>query len=163
MHLNWDAPILIDGAYRVFLNQKPHVDFSTPLGPIIFIVGAIGMKATTPTIVGMHIGYILFGITILLASYAFTRHLRPYVIAFLLLLVASMVFTPRILSYQTYNFGYTGIYNAFGFALFFLLSLATFANFRPASPRSVTKGFSVGLILVVLGFLKITFGLAGVI
>jgi hypothetical protein len=46
MHLNWDTPILIDGAYRVFLNQKPHVDFSTPVGPIIFIVGAIGMRNT---------------------------------------------------------------------------------------------------------------------
>lgn len=168
--LNWDAQFLIDGAYRVFLNQKPHVDFSTPLGPIVFLVGAIGMIITTPTIAGVNVGFILFGIFVLIVGYLALRQiLKPQLMAVFLVLLASMVFTPRILSYPTGNYGYTGIYNAYGYSILCVLALLLFTDLRSdVNSRNINlkhsyyRGVWAAGLLVLLFFLKVTYGLAAI-
>lgn len=163
--LNWDTPILIDGAYRIFLDQKPHVDFSTPLGPIIFLAGAIGMKITTPTIAGLNVGYILFGLFILIVGYfSLRRALKPQLMALFLALLASMVFTPRMINTPTHNYGYTGNYNNYGYSILFVLALLLFTDLRTGTnlKHSYAKGASAAGLFVLLFFLKITFGIAAI-
>lgn len=58
---NWDNAILIDGSYRVFQGRRPHHDFSTPIGPLYFVIGAAGMWLSTPTIAGIFLGIIFLG------------------------------------------------------------------------------------------------------
>jgi hypothetical protein len=71
--LNWDAPIFIQGSYLVYLNQIPNVDFSTPLGPVMFLIGGLGMKLTTPTIIGMNVGMIIFSTIVLIATFFYSK------------------------------------------------------------------------------------------
>ena len=162
--LNWDTPILIEGAYRVFLGQKPHIDFSTPLGPIIYLAGAIGMKITTPTIAGLNIGYVIFDLFLLIISYfALKKFLNLRLMAVFLVLLSSMVFTPRMLSYATNNFGYTGIYNLYGYSIFFILLALLFSNISKEDENfnsSFSTGIWTSLLIALLLLLKVTFGCA---
>ena len=39
-----DAFIFLDGGWRVLHGQRPQIDFSTNLGPIMFLYTALGIK-----------------------------------------------------------------------------------------------------------------------
>ncbi len=164
--LNGDSWILIDGVYRVFLNQKPHVDFSTPFGPVLFLAGAIGMKITTPTIAGMNVGFILFSMFIeSVAYFTLRRILKPKLMIVFLVLLASMVFTPRMLSGSSLHYAYTGLYNQYGYAILSVLALILFADSRldVNNNRSFGKGAIVAGFFLLLFFLKFTFGIAAIV
>lgn len=161
--INWDAPILINGAYRVFSGQIPHVDFSTPIGPIIFMASSFGMWLTTPSLLGINLGLILFSITLLiLCILSMRKHLTPNLTFLLAIFLAAFLFSPRMLSMRTLDYGYTGIYNLYGYAIFFMGALATFGNVNvdPKKPwDSLIKGVYLGVLIATLVFLKNSFGL----
>ena len=62
--MTWGSAIIMDGSYRVLNGQIPHVDLSSPIGPFIFIVGAIGMFISTPSVMGLNLGITLGGLGI---------------------------------------------------------------------------------------------------
>lgn len=161
--INWDAPILINGAYRVFSGQIPHVDFSTPIGPIIFMASSFGMWLTTPSLLGMNLGLILFSIALLiLCILSMRKHLTPNLTLLLAIFLAAFLFSPRMLSMRTLDYGYTGINNLYGYAIFFMGALATFGDINVDTKKpwdSLIKGVYLGALIAILVFLKNSFGL----
>lgn len=161
--LNWDTPIFIDGSYRVFKGQLPHVDFSTPVGELLFFFGAIGMKISTASIVGFNIGILILGCSLLLF---FCLNIQLGVLKSLhLLLLGSLLFTPRMLSYGAFEFGYTGYYNVIGYSIIYILIFILNQN----NLKMILNGYFSfripifsALLVVALFFIKITFFIAAV-
>ena len=160
--INWDAPILIDGSYRVLNGQIPHLDFSTPIGPIIFIVGSFGMSIGSASLLGLNLGFIVFSIFLLIFSVlALRKSLSPNLLTSFAVFLSTLLFTPRMLSARTLDYGYTGIYNLYGYATFFIAVMITFGDLQSNHRRSIAifmKGFWIGALIVVLLFLKNIFG-----
>lgn len=160
--INWDAPILIDGSYRVFSGQIPHIDFSTPIGPVIFMIGALGMQLGSPSLLGLNLGLILFSSGILIITLIWMRGcLSKNLLFFLAMYMAAFLYSPRMLSAKTLDYGYTGIYNLYGYAIFFLGALITFGDITSAAqkPKEIFwQGVFIGSLVVALLFLKNSFG-----
>lgn len=165
--LNWDAPIIIEGSYLVFLNQIPNVDFSTPIGPVIFLIGGLGMKLSTPTIIGLNIGFIIFSVLVLIGTLLLLKSFfSERLFLFLAIFLASLLFTPRMLSGRTLDYAYTGIYNLYGYVLFFIATLYLYCDFRYKKSNnqefiknSVYKGMAIGSLVIFLLFLKNIFSI----
>jgi len=165
MGLNWDAPILIDGSYRVFLGQKPHHDFSTPIGPIYFAIGAIGMHLTSPTIAGLNFGLVLFGVLLLGICLYMFRGLSKGSLGLFLLILGSYLFTGRMLHADNPAAGgYTGLYNLYGYCLFFIAS--AYLNFfdnrqdQKLGKKEIIESAFIALLLILALFIKNIFGIA---
>jgi len=165
---NWDNAILIDGSYRVFLGQKPHHDFSTPIGPIYFAIGALGMLLTSPTIAGIDFGIVVFGIALLgICSYVF-RGMSKGSMGLFLLVLGSYLFTGRMLHADNPAAGgYTGLYNLYGYSLFFIAStyLYVFDNHHGQKPAKTEKidGIFIAFLLILALFIKNIFGICMIV
>ena len=64
--VGWDAPIFFDGAYRIYLGQTIHNDFSSATGLLSLFPGAVGMKIFGPNLLGYNFGVSLFSLTLTL-------------------------------------------------------------------------------------------------
>lgn len=159
--VNWDAPIFIDGSYRVYLGQIPNRDFSTPIGPLIFLSGGLGMWISTPSILGMNLGLVWLNFLIALVFiYLLWPEIKRKVeftdvIFFLILFL--LLFSPKILGSKPYNLAYTGIYNNISYAI--LMGVVYFLFLSNACQdwkRNLFLGFMVGILV----FIKFVFFLA---
>ena len=73
--VNWDAPIYFDGAYRIYLGQTIHNDFSSATGLLSLFPGAVGMKIFGPNLLGYNFGVSLFSLTLTLILMTISYHL----------------------------------------------------------------------------------------
>lgn len=159
--VNWDGPIFIDGSYRVYLGQIPNKDFSVPIGPLIFLAGGLGMSISTPSILGMNLGLILFSLMI---SLVFIFLLLPDIkkkikltdIIFFLVFFL-LLFSPKILGGKALNLAYTGLYNNLCYAVFMgVIYFLHASSDCQDNKRNFLLGFIVGLLI----FIKLVFFLA---
>lgn len=163
LRLNWDSPIFIDGAYRVFLGQVPHIDFSSPVGPVVFWMGGLGMRLTTPTLAGINVGFLIYGAIIVGSCSFFLRNILSKVfLSGFILLVSFFIFSPKMLHHD-FLLGYTGLYNVWGYSLIFFLGIFLFCDFSRHSKDLFWKGVVCSVICIQLFLIKNSFLLAAVI
>ena len=150
-----DALLLLDDGWRVLNHQVPHRDFHSPLGPIEFLIVGGGMALSKGSAQGIAIGIAVFGFILGAWSWLLARSRMPTLFAalvtFWIVLTATcptpLGFDPRYLSCAM-------IYNRQGYALLGIILLeCAFAHDR----NRFWGGFSSGLALVVLVFLKLNF------
>lgn len=159
--VNWDGPIFIDGSYRVYLGQIPNKDFSVPIGPLIFLAGGLGMSISTPSILGMNLGLVLF---YLMISLVFIFLLLPDIkkkikltdIIFFLVFFL-LLFSPKILGGKGMNLAYTGLYNNLCYAVF--MGVVYFLH-ASSDCQDNKRNFLLGFIVGLLIFIKLVFFLA---
>ena len=162
----WDAPITINGAYRLFEGLIPHADYPSPLGPVSFMIPAIGMALIGKSMTGYLLGVLIYSFACSAALFIAMRLRRiPALPALLVTLTAgSYLLTPRIFNYEPGYFGLLGIYNTEAYfasviVFFELWSCIVKEDSLRGQPR---VSFQVGLITTCLAvticFLKITFG-----
>ena len=159
--INWDGPLFIDGSYRVYLGHIPNKDFSVPIGPLIFLSGGLGMKLTTPSILGMNVGFVIYILVIaLVLIYMLWPDLKRKVqvadilffgVIFLLLL------SPKVLGGKPYNLAYTGFYNNISYAILFATCYFLLAS---NACQDSKRNFLLGHVLGHLIFIKLIFFLA---
>ena len=51
-----DMVFFADNAWRVLWGQRPHVDYSSGLGPVTYLISALGMKAAGGNLNGLGYG-----------------------------------------------------------------------------------------------------------
>ena len=159
--ITWDAGIIIDGSYRVLNGQIPHVDFSSPFGPVTFIAGAIGMLISTPTVMGLNLGITLGGLGVVALGYfALKQSLSANEMAAFLLILSSMALTPRVLGYPAGNYAYVGLYNTWGYSIILIVTMLMFIE---GQRSAFGKGIWLSLFIILLLMLKISFSLAAII
>jgi len=156
----WDSAFLLDGGWRVFSGQRPHVDFYSPFGAVPSLVVALGMAAAGPKAAALGYGSALLLPVAGVWAWAVARRRFSALPALLFCLTVAflLVGTHRLdLSWRATTYAMS--YNRMGWALLALLVVQLFVPRRGPRSRRVEllEGLSLGLLLGILLFLKITY------
>lgn len=153
-----DAFGALDGAWRSLQGQKAHVDFYSPLGPLIYLITAFGLLLSHGGAEGFGYSQALCGCLLGLWSYRLSSRRLGHLPAIL------MCLTVVLLSINPSSVGEPPpstscmAYNRYGYALVALLMVEALASSDPAERRSeLLGGLSTGAILALLLFLKISY------
>ena len=152
-----DAFMFLDGAWRMLNGQRPHIDFYSHLGFLTYLPTLIGLKLSHDTAWGMGYGHAICGVLIGLWSYLLARkRLADVPLVLFCLCVTLVAVAPFALGEPMLQVSFAMTYNRFGYALLALLLVEAFAiPLQPVSERA--GGFSTGLVIGILLFLKITY------
>ena len=161
-----DAFIFLDGGWRVLHGQRPQVDFSTNLGPIIFLFTAAGIAIGHSAGHALVITQTLFGALIAGLAYylCVSRLTRITGISFATTLVV-LALAPFNIGEPPWMLTYGMMYNRFGYALLGVIVIESMVAPRPGSTRLRDEMFGggvTGFVCSFLFFLKITYCLVGV-
>lgn len=160
--MTWDLLFNLDGAWRLYNGQVPHVDFHTELGSLTFAMTALGFQFVGPNVMGVPIGECLFAALVLALCIATSSDRLPLVPAAIFTILSTYI----VLMPSTYGDGlgaysFAMAYNRFGWSISSILFVVVFIeplNVR----RSVWKDCVVGLAtLLLLYYTKITYFCVG--
>jgi hypothetical protein len=161
-----DIFIALDGAWRVLHGQRPVVDFFAQMGPLYYLLPALGMWFAKGAAKGLGYGTTLSAVAIALWSYALLR--RRTTSAVFLFAPAALVLlavAPYPLAVNPVNTSWEGCYNRYGYTMASLVLLECFLPLRDEEHTQPIKyvlgGFSSGLACSIGFFFKISFGLIG--
>ena len=158
-----DVLFLLDGAWRILNGQVPHTGFHTVLGPVIFLIVALGMKLG-----GVSAGvlpWVNSGMFLLLTSWAWLisrRRVSPFTSVLFTLSVGLLVAGTYHLGFDYWMSSYANLYNRYGYAMLFILLFDQYFPTESDDPKDLlVSAVSSGFLLSVLFFLKVTFFLVG--
>ncbi|MCU1335577.1 MAG: hypothetical protein JWO19_1158 [Bryobacterales bacterium] len=160
-----DVFIYLDGGWRVLHGQMPQRDFYGSVGPITYWLAALGLLLDGGTAQGWIYAQALFGFLLGVWAYFLT-------IRFGRLPAALLTFTVTLFALAPFNFGEVPshlsggmVYNRFSYAIVALILIESMqASPFPRRWTEFAGGFSTGLAIAILLFLKISFFLgAGVL
>lgn len=158
-----DTFFLLDNGWRVLNGQRVHVEYSSPWGPLTFLIVGAGLKLSGLAADGL--GYANSGLGLIVGVWGWilTRYrlhpaLRVLVAAFL----AGLVVAPYPLGWGILSTSHAMVYNRYGYALLALIVIECFAPLRQDATdrRDGPAGLSTGALLGLLLFLKISYFLA---
>ncbi|HZY98708.1 MAG TPA: hypothetical protein VFE36_03975 [Candidatus Baltobacteraceae bacterium] len=158
-----DAFFLLGNAYRVAGGQIPHVDFSSPWGPVIFLIEATGLHLSGMRPNGLGYSNALFGSLIAIWAFFVARaRWSPAVGCVAGVYTLLLIVAPFVLGGYPRDFSYAMIYNRYGYALLGIVLLECAGDMLSAKDRvrppvgfAVSTGVALGLLL----FLKISYAL----
>ena len=160
---NWDYPIFLDGIWRVIQGQIPHVDFSTPIGPLTFLIGYLGSIFTDLSIHSFDYGIVVvYFLTTYFTFYWSKNYMNSLPSILLTLLVGSYLITTRIIGYPFYMFGYTSYYNLIGYVFLYIIAINVIFS-KKHQKINIWSGGVSGFLVVLSFFIKITFGLGALV
>jgi hypothetical protein len=160
INLNWDAGILLDGAWRISNNQAVHSDFSSPFGPLAFFPVSLGFLTGETSLFNANIGIALWAVAFSLFTYwASAQVTSAWISSLLTITNALILLTPRMMNYNTDNFAYTGWYVNWGIALINLVVVVLWSQSSETKQSNSQRKiralvFSIALVYVL--FLKWT-------
>ncbi len=159
-----DAFMLLDGAWRMLNGQRPHVDFYSHLGVLTYAPTALGLLISHDRAQGFGYAHGLVGLVLAVWAYALgRRRLADVPLALMCLAVAFMATDPSSLGFSPLKVGPAMTYNRHGYVLIALLLIEAFRGSYEGKRRDEWwGGFSTGVIVVSLFFLKITYCIAAV-
>lgn len=164
----WDVFILLDGGYRITEGQIPSVDFTNPIGPLIYTFVSLGMRMqSVPSLAAVTYGALLFlAVAVTLAFTVARRRMPTPMAAAYTIYTALLVVSVRPLGYSPWTTTYAMLYNRWGWVLYVaLLVLVLLRPLRQETDRQLSlafDGLTLGLILGLLFFCKANFLMAAV-
>jgi len=158
-----DLLIFLDGAYRVTSGQIPHRDFATALGALVYYIPAAGYVLSGSLGGAMPIGVALLLLILAPAmAHIVSSRLQPALAlpyaAFLLLIVA----VPMNLGEGVTALSFGMFYNRVGWAALALLLVMYVRPERSGSRQDWLDGLSGALLIVLMLFLKVSYGVVAV-
>ena len=155
-----DYVFLAEGAGRIALGQMPHVDFSAPVGPLVFALFALARRLPVlgPDLFAVNL--LMWAIVAVPAAIVAAR-LRAALPALAFLGIAALVtLAPFNLEEMTgiCEVNHNGIYNRHGAALLFVTFVAGLT--RPRAPA--LDGALFAFLVAAMLLTKVTYGVAGV-
>lgn len=167
-HINaipWDVLLLLDAGWRILNGQIPHTDYYNPIGPLTYLLTALGMKVAQPSVSSIVYGNLLLFIVLTPWTWLIVRSRFSAAIAFLsVLFIGFLLIAPRALGFDVRDTTYAMLYNRQGFALLSILLVELFVCVRASvRPKFFLSGLTSGLLLALLLFCKINyFGIGAV-
>jgi hypothetical protein len=156
-----DSGGLLDGAWRVWSGQIPHVDFFTSLGPLTYMVFTAGLVWGNLSPAGIGPVMALCGLVLGTWAYVIARtRLVPLLAAFFAAFVALLGTAPYALGFQPWLPTYAMFYNRLSYSLLAIIVVEGFAHpFVKQQTRAqcLIGGFSSGIAIGILFFLKISY------
>jgi hypothetical protein len=161
----WDVFLLLGEAWRILCHQVPHTDFQNPIGPLTYALIALGMEIGGPSLSGYVYGNTLF--LVVASSWAgivFFSRLASLHAFVLTIFVVALIAAQRPLGFDPSITTYAIIYNRYGWVLVSILFVQLFVSVKDDSGRwGKFDAISVGLLLGIIFFLKISFCLVGLL
>ena len=163
-----DTPLLFDGAWRILQGQIPNADFHSALGPLTFLVIALGMKISSLSVNSITYAIVIISLPALALSWvsAYRKTSAFYSFLFCLFIIFTLIGT-HYPGNRISDTTYSGYYNRFASAYFFILLLETCLPDRTNLSTGIEKwndalsGIIVGICFAFLFFIKISyFGMA---
>src|ERR1035437_3618522 len=157
-----DILFFADNAWRVLWGQRPHVDYSSGLGPVTYLLSGLGIKLAGGNLNGLGYGNAIAGIAIGVWAYVLlVRRVSGLVAvagaAMLCLLALAPVQLGENFRLSTIAMGY----NRQGYALLGLLIVESFPLRHEEPERGVGGALSTGALCAILLFLKANYFLVG--
>ena len=159
-----DAFILLDGGWRILNGQIPHVDFHTPIGPVIYLLVALGLKAASLGASGLNYAQAIAGAVAALWAYRLgARRLSDVASVLFCLFAVLLALAPYELGESPLLSSPSFTYNRYGYVLLVLILCETL--WPPLDRSSLGReelagGISTGIAGGLLLFLKANFFLA---
>ena len=160
-----DTWIFLDGGWRVLNGQRPYVDFFTGLGPVTFLLVALGLRISGGAAAGIDYG---FATAALLSGVWAWRLSKPRIespTAFLVaIFVALFVISPHAIGSRADMLTYASIYNRLAYALVAIVLVEAMCPFRARQAASgFAGGVSSGAACALLIFVKPSFFLVAIL
>jgi hypothetical protein len=154
-----DYVFLAEGAERIALGQIPHVDYSAPVGPMMFWLAALARRlpALGPDAFALNL---LMWIVVAVPAGIVAARLRSAWMALAFLGIAALVTLAPFNLEETAGVcevNYNGIYNRHGAALLLVTFVAGLT--RPRGP--LVDGVLFAWLLAAMLLTKVTYGIAG--
>jgi hypothetical protein len=118
-----DDFILLDGIYRIWEGQKPHLDFVSALGALNFIGPAFISWSSYPEIALLQFNVVALGLVLLIGMYICYSRLGFLESILLILFLAAIVGAPVNIGVAPDNVSHNMLYNRIGWAAAILLLL----------------------------------------
>ena len=159
-----DMVFFADNAWRVLWGQRPHVDYSSGLGPVTYLLSALGLKMAGGNLNGLGCGTAIAGFAMGVWAYLLLARRVSGVLAaagaaMLCLLAAAPVQLGESFRLSTIAMSY----NRQGYALLGLLIIEAFPMRRDGRERGLAGALSTGAVCAILLFLKANYFLVALV
>lgn len=155
-----DAIALLDISNRIWVGQRPYIDFHTAFGPFSFLFMSFGISLVGISMktywVGQMLAVFLIGS---LAFYVCSKRLSLFWTILGTLNVTSILCMPIPLGMRVWrDFNYAMGYNKISFVLSGILLISLLIPLRiPSRPNRIVRGILDGVCLALLFTTKVTF------
>ena len=155
-----DDFFLLDNGWRILCGQRPHLDFFSPWGPVMFLVVGMGLDLADTSVNGIGYGNAIVGLIIGLWSFQLGRNRLAFLPRFFLsIYLALLVMAPYPLGIWPHLSSHANLYNRYGYALLGLVLIECFQRMEDEQQdaNDMFGGISTGAIVVVALFLKASY------
>ena len=160
--LTWDLLFNLEGAWRLYTGQVPHLDFHTPSGILTFAITSLGFQLVGVKPIAFVVGECVLAAAFTVLAILAVKDRLPALAGFLFVSICvALVLVPVTVGDQPTAFTFGMSYNRFGWSALSILSLLLFIEPCPGRDPIWTD-LAAGIILTLgLFYLKITyFGVA---
>ncbi|MGA2039076.1 MAG: hypothetical protein ABSH42_07355 [Bryobacteraceae bacterium] len=158
-----DIFFLLDNGWRVINGLRPHVDYYSPWGPLMFLVSGLGLRLSGYMVDGIGYGSAVVAMIVGIWSFSLAKErLAPSPRLLLSFFLAALVAAPYPLSISPFASSHAMVYNRYGYALLGLILTETL-NPRRGRTRELPGGISTGAALSLALFLKASYFFAAVV
>jgi hypothetical protein len=159
-----DMVFFADNAWRVLWGQRPHLDYSSGLGPVTYLLSAMGLRLAGGNLNGLGYGNACAGIAIgIWAYFLLAKRVSGWLAVagagMLCLLASAQVQLGESFRLSTIAMSY----NRQGYALLGLLIIESFPLRDEQPVRGLGGAISTGAICGILLFLKANYFLVGLV
>ncbi|HEX8164713.1 MAG TPA: hypothetical protein VF601_02875 [Beijerinckiaceae bacterium] len=152
-----DLMIFLDGAHRIVSGQVPHVDFHTPMGPLVNLLPALGLLLTGSLGAAMPVGVGLLILALApMMAHVLASRLNPALalatavyLALILAAPANLGEPPQVLSFAMF-------YNRIGWAALALLLVMVLPP--RGAPRPLPDALCAAALVLLMLYLKASYG-----
>ena len=155
-----DNFFLLDNGWRIVCGQRPHLDFFSPWGPVMFLVVGMGLTLSHASANGIGYGTAIFGLVIGLWAFWLSRDRLYSLPRFILgIYLTLLVAAPFPLGFWPLYSSHAMVYNRYGYALIGLLLVECFQRKEGAEKDAgeMLGGISTGAIVAIVLFLKASY------
>ncbi len=159
-----DVIFFADNAWRILWGQRPFVDYSSGLGPVTYLISALGMKAAGGNLNGLGYGNGFAGVAIGVWAYALlVRRVSGLLAVAGAAMLCLLALAPVQLGESFRLSSIAMSYNRQGYAMLGLLIVESFP-LRPDEPaRGVGGALSTGALCAIMLFLKANYFLVATV
>jgi hypothetical protein len=159
-----DILFFADNAWRVLWGQRPHVDYSSGLGPVTYLLSALGLKLAGGSLNGLGYGNALAGGAIGIWAYVLlVRRVSGLLAVAGAAMLCLLALAPVQLG-ESFRLSTIAMsYNRQGYALLGLLIIESFPLRQEEVARGVGGAVSSGAVCAILLFLKANYFLVGLV
>jgi hypothetical protein len=155
-----DDFFLLDNGWRIICGQRPHLDFFSPWGPVMFLVVGMGLELANTSVNGIGYGNAIFGLIIGLVAFRLSRgRLASAPRFFLSIYLTLLVTAPYPLGIWPHLSSHANLYNRYGYALLGLVLVECFQRKEGEEQDAgeMLGGILTGAVVATALFLKASY------